>query len=878
MKIRTILPMNAMYPHSLALSQDGKKVAIGNDEGTVVIADVETGKTIQYLPRLPTKDHVGFGALEPPEPILRPGVDLKVSNDGRWLAANTFSGVYLWDLASGIQTRILDTKTVVDGVGFSPDAKWIATANADGTVGIWDVSTGMLLRSLSGHTKEVDSVEFAPTGDFLVSGSQDGTIAVWNPATGVLIRNWSTSSGPHPRTELAISPNGAFIAQQVAGEGVLLWSIQTGQLERTLASRECQQDTGIVAFSPSGRWVASNCGAVIRVWDFDSGKIAFSLQGHSDGVTSLTFSSDSQFLASGSRDRTIRIWGTADGHLAKVLAGSTGSVSAVAFVPCNRWLTSIAWDGITRIWDLTTGRQTCILLSLPRSNDWLIAKGEFFDGSPGAWRLGMWRLAETSNRVVPLEALFKDHYRPGLLSDILSGGALVPVAVSVVPAQSQTQVALSLARDDVPANVPDNVKKALEQMQIDEQLSGAGQLVSVNRTVLVQLEIQPAKSSVKSNHVTIQDARLFRNGSLVRAWRGEVPIDKDGKSHLLTHVTITAGENRFSAYTFDQNDVKSPDGRLTVVGAQELARKGNAYILAVGINDYGNAKLNLKYAVSDAEEFGTELRKQLESLHAFSSVSIIPLSDATATKSNFLLALSRFARGDSDPLPQGSPPELSKITTVQPEDAVFIYFVGHGLKDANRFYLVPSDLGYHDDQPNEDASLGIIRNHGISDLELAAAFERIDAGRLVLLIDACNSGQALGPVEDRGGPMNSLGLAQLAYDKGMYVLTAAQPNQDAWESKDIRHGLLTYALIEEGLKQGKAAHDDGQIYLRPWLDYPTRAVPSLELKLLLGSLVRDRQQKPCDIAPSKDDLLQTPRVFYPRESEPSPFVIGHSTD
>ncbi len=84
--------------------------------------------------------------------------------------------------------------------------------------------------------------------------------------------------------------------------------------------------------------------------------------------------------------------------------------------------------------------------------------------------------------------------------------------------------------------------------------------------------------------------------------------------------------------------------------------------------------------------------------------------------------------------------------------------------------------------------------------------EGLDAGHLLLIIDACNSGQALEAEEKRRGPMNSKGLAQLAYEKGMYILTAAQSFQAALEAAQLGHGLLTYALVEEGLKTSSRRH------------------------------------------------------------------------
>ena len=87
---------------------------------------------------------------------------------------------------------------------------------------------------------------------------------------------------------------------------------------------------------------------------------------------------------------------------------------------------------------------------------------------------------------------------------------------------------------------------------------------------------------------------------------------------------------------------------------------------------------------------------------------------------------------------------------------------------------------------------------------------------MLFVIDACNSGQALEAEEKRRGPMNSKGLAQLAYEKGMYILTAAQSLHEAKEATQLGHGLLTYSLVEEGLKQTLADDEpkDGTVTVR----------------------------------------------------------------
>jgi uncharacterized caspase-like protein len=120
-------------------------------------------------------------------------------------------------------------------------------------------------------------------------------------------------------------------------------------------------------------------------------------------------------------------------------------------------------------------------------------------------------------------------------------------------------------------------------------------------------------------------------------------------------------------------------------------------------------------------------------------------------------------------------------------------------------------------------------------------------------------------------------LAQLAYEKGMYVLTAAKGYQAAQESTQLGHGLLTYALVDEGLKTGAAASasDLGQVTLRKWLDYATRRVPQMQSKV-----VEAAQQAGRDLGDSANDPtrlgVQQPRVFYRRDPDTKPFIVTNA--
>lgn len=114
----------------------------------------------------------------------------------------------------------------------------------------------------------------------------------------------------------------------------------------------------------------------------------------------------------------------------------------------------------------------------------------------------------------------------------------------------------------------------------------------------------------------------------------------------------------------------------------------------------------------------------------------------------------------------------------------------------------------------------------------------------------------------------------------MYILTAAQSYQAALEAAQLGHGYLTYALVEEGLKQGAAdvSPKDGEVLVREWLDYATERVPQMqEKKMKEGRELKqvivfvEGEEKIADVGKRS---VQRPRVFYRRELETQPLIIA----
>jgi hypothetical protein len=242
------------------------------------------------------------------------------------------------------------------------------------------------------------------------------------------------------------------------------------------------------------------------------------------------------------------------------------------------------------------------------------------------------------------------------------------------------------------------------------------------------------------------------------------------------------------------------------------------------------------------------------------------LIDAEATGENLRNVLVQLGGGAASP---GG----KKVPVPGPEDSVFFFFAGHGWATNGRFYLIPRDLGYMGPRARvaaDRAAQDQILKHAISDLELGAAIEAIDAAHVALIVDACNSGQLLESEEARQGPFNSKSLAQLAWDKGAYILTAAQSYQAAMESSRFGHGYLTQALMSEGLKDRKADREpyDGQIDIKEWFEFAAMRVPQLHREGgAQGRLLVLGQGTPADD-------VQTPRAFYRSDTRSRLLVAG----
>ena len=186
----TTEPGDFVSTKRIAYSSDGK-LLITCDKNQVKIYDPASGDLIKTLDGQQTDVTA-----------------VAISMDGKHIASGDIDGsVVIWDgPADDSPMKLAGHTESIEEITFSPDGKWLVTAGDDAALKIWDVLSGDILQDYMGFTGVVVGVTFSPDGKRFAFS--DGAIHVWQFKTGsakIRLRSLTRNSSQYRMQGLILS-------------------------------------------------------------------------------------------------------------------------------------------------------------------------------------------------------------------------------------------------------------------------------------------------------------------------------------------------------------------------------------------------------------------------------------------------------------------------------------------------------------------------------------------------------------------------------------------------------------------------------------------------------------------------------------------------
>jgi WD40 repeat protein len=307
-------------------------------------------------------------------------------NYGRFL-------VELFDIQNGQRVQSMEIMDhldhVIDGIAWSPDGNNVGYFGSDGTFRIWDNRYNQLSsiikitdediyptaismdwskfairvgkeievwgiekqersRVFTGLNSTPQSIAFSPDGTLLAAGCDDNTIRVWDLYPGNQIE--VLDARDNGTFDIAWSPDGKKFASG-GWFDVYLWGSINYDNPRKINGFGLVQ---AIDWSPDGKKIALTEDYLIHIINVDDGETQITLPNHENaseiGITSLDWSPDGLYLATGDGNGKIQIWDPTSGVEIQSIKAHEDLIGGISWSPDGKQLVSGSLDGTVRIW------------------------------------------------------------------------------------------------------------------------------------------------------------------------------------------------------------------------------------------------------------------------------------------------------------------------------------------------------------------------------------------------------------------------------------------------------------------------------------------------------------------------------------------------
>lgn len=297
----------------------------------------------------------------------KPVVGIAISKDGKLLATGSAdSSIIIWDAVTyQIIRRIAAHKGQVTTLDFSPDGKTLISGSTDKSLRLWNVMDGTEIRNYNSEFKQgIYQCKFSNDGNMLgvVSWeflkSVQGFAKVLDVTTGKLIQRFDTDN--HPASAIQFSADNKKLYTGTWGFQIKQHDIASGNLDWNHDMREFDYYTAVQSLdvSPDNKYVVqSGKDNKIRIMNAADGKLIRQIEsweGHKEWVNGVRFSPDGKHFASVSDDGLLKVWETATAKTIFTFKGHTAGTNQVEWHPDGKRIFTTSGDNTIKVWDINS--------------------------------------------------------------------------------------------------------------------------------------------------------------------------------------------------------------------------------------------------------------------------------------------------------------------------------------------------------------------------------------------------------------------------------------------------------------------------------------------------------------------------------------------
>jgi hypothetical protein len=293
----------------MALSPDGRTLALGGGRETLSLWEIETGRSLYTIERATRFTCAAF------------------SPDGELATGNTLGDRKQWEVETGKEKALYQAHPMnrnIRRLTYSPDGKLIARGGERGCL-LLEANTGQVRHDFRDSLNDVTCQAFSSDGELFAAGTLSGALKVWDTRTAEEIV--SQVDFHAALTDLAFAPD-------LSEDGRVVLAVVTESSDWNAGVSPEEWGRSFLLFLP----------AHLR------GPGAHRFAGHPHGTLAVAFSPDGQTLVTGGRDRLVRLWSLPAVKEMAALEWHLDAVCQVAFSAEGRWLVTGSVDGVARLW------------------------------------------------------------------------------------------------------------------------------------------------------------------------------------------------------------------------------------------------------------------------------------------------------------------------------------------------------------------------------------------------------------------------------------------------------------------------------------------------------------------------------------------------